>query len=230
MEGQQLTGIMGYGVRGVKPGLFRNNGSKFRIQWSPAGNLDPIPKEMAGGWTRAEGDIPQRFAVRIYRQKQIFQLANAPLALPAVVDEAPEVDRRSRNARWREEEGRFLSLLAKAREIETGLAGEPRLRGELDDPMRKLAVFEQAGRADVLKAFQRRRRQRQAVDAWEESWSGTADRLRLSSVPKPLRRFHPDRDPSELRHAHPQPPLDLLAPPVCLRQGDLPADGAVKRD
>lgn len=158
--------------------IYRKNGSRFRIQWNPAGDLEPIEQEVDGEWRRAEGDIRQRFPVRIYSQKQIFQLAKTPLALLRVVDEAPEVDRHSWAERWNEEEGRFLSLGAKAREIEAGLAEEPRLRGELDDVKRKLAIFEQAGHAAVLKAFQKRSRQQREVKAWEEGWTGAGEQLR----------------------------------------------------
>ncbi len=152
--------------------IYRKNGSRFRVQWNPAGDLEPIEQKIDGEWRHAEGDIRQRFPVRIYSQKQIFQLAKTPLALLRVVDEAPEVNRHSWAERWSEEEGRFLSLRAKAREIEAGLAEEPRLRGELDDAKRKLAIFEQAGHADVLKAFQKRSRQQREVEAWEEGWTG----------------------------------------------------------
>ena len=158
--------------------IYRKNGSRFRVQWNPAGDLEPIEQEVDGKWRRAEGDIRQRFPVRIYSQKQIFQLAKTPLALLGVVDEAPEVDRHSWAERWNEAEGRFLSLRAKAREIEAGLAEEPRLRGELDDVKRKLAIFEQAGHADVLKTFQKRSRQQREVEAWEEGWTGAGEQLR----------------------------------------------------
>ncbi len=158
--------------------IYRKNGSRFRIQWNPAGDLEPIEQEVDGEWRGAEGDIRQRFPVRIYSQKQIFQLAKTPLALLGVVDEAPQVDRHSWVERWNEEEGRFLSLRAKAREIEVGLAEEPRLRGELDDVRRKLIIFEQAGHADVLKAFQKRSRQQREVEAWEEGWTGAGEQLR----------------------------------------------------
>ena len=158
--------------------IYRKNGSRFRVQWNPAGNLEPIEQEIDGEWCRAEGDIRQRFPARIYSQKQIFQLAKTPLALLGVVDEAPEVDRHSWAERWNAEEGRFLSLRAKAREIEAGLAEEPRLRGELDDVKRKLALFEQAGHADVLKAFQNRSRQQREVEVWEEGWTGAGKQLR----------------------------------------------------
>jgi energy-coupling factor transporter ATP-binding protein EcfA2 len=158
--------------------IYRKDGMRFQVQWNPDGSLDPIQEESGQNWKRAEGDIRQRFPVRMYSQKQIFQLAKTPLALLKIVDDAPEVEYLSWKEQWNAEEGRFLSLRAKAREIEAGLSEEPRLRGELDDVKRKLDIFEQAGHADVLKTFQRRRRQQQAVDAWEKSWDGAGDRLR----------------------------------------------------
>ncbi|MFO7907011.1 MAG: AAA family ATPase [Pirellulaceae bacterium] len=158
--------------------IYRKNGSRFRVQWNPTGDLEPIEEEVDGRWQRAEGDIRQRFPVRVYSQKQVFQLANTPLALLKVVDEAPEVDHRSWSEKWKAEEGRFLSVRARAREIEAGLADEPRLRGELDDVKRKLAVYEEAGHAVILKAFQKRSRQQRDVDAWEESWTDGGGQLR----------------------------------------------------
>ncbi|MDR4496273.1 MAG: TrlF family AAA-like ATPase [Nitrospirales bacterium] len=158
--------------------IYRKDGGRFRIQWSYTGDLEPIEEEDNGEWRRAEGEVSQRFPIRLYSQKQIFHLAKTPLALLGVVDEAPEVDRRTWNERWRAEETKFLSLRAKVREIETGLTEEQRLRGELDDVKRKMAIFEKAGHTDVLKAFQLRRRQQQAVDAWEDTWVGAGDRLR----------------------------------------------------
>ncbi len=177
--------------------IYRKNGSRFRVQWNPSGGIVPIQQESDGDWQPAEGDIRQRFPVRIYSQKQIFHLAKTPLALLGVVDDAPEVNRRSWAERWKKEEGRFLSLRAKAREIEAGLAEEPLLRGELDDVKRKLAIFEQAGHADVLKAFQRRSRQQRELEAWEDCWIGAGEQLRkvaAEMVPNPLDEtaFDPD--------------------------------------
>lgn len=157
--------------------IYRKNGVRFRVQWNPAGDIEPIEQEDDGKWHPAEGDIQQRFPVRIYSQKQIFQLAKTPLALLRVVDEAPEVDRRSWTERWNMEEARFLSLRAKARELASGLAEEPRLRGEIDDVKRKLTIFEKAGHANVLKTYQKKSRQKRTVEAWEEGWKGTGAQL-----------------------------------------------------
>jgi hypothetical protein len=169
--------------------IYRKDGSRFRLQWSPAGDLDPIEEDTRGGWRQTEGDVARNFPIRLYSQKQIFHLAKAPLALLRVVDDAPEVDHLSWRNRWREEESRFLSLRAKAREIEAGLSEEAGLKGDLDDVKRRLAIFEDAGHADILKSFQNRRRQQRTVESWEESWADAGARLRQIAgdlVPDPL--------------------------------------------
>ena len=156
----------------------RKDRDQFRIQWNPAGDLEPIEREVSGQWTNAEGDIQHRFPVRIYSQKQVFQLAKTPLALLRIIDVAPEVDYRAWSEKWKMEESRYLSLRAKAREIESGLSEEPRLRGELDDVKRKLDIFEQSGHTEILKFYQECTRQCREVEAWEEGWTETGNRLR----------------------------------------------------
>ena len=158
--------------------IYRKDGDRFRIQWNPSGGLEPIEQEMDGQWQRADGDIRQRFPVRIYSQKQVFQLAKTPFALLRIIDEAPEVGYHAWSEKWKAEESRFLSLRAKAREIKAGLGEEPRLRGELDDVKRRLNIFEQSGHTEILKSFQKRSRQYREVEAWEESWIGTGEQLR----------------------------------------------------
>ena len=158
--------------------IYRKDGERFRIQWNPTGNLEPIKIERNGIWQHAEGDIQQRFPVRIYSQKQVFQLASKPHALLKIIDDAPEVGFQTWAEDWKKEESSFLSIRARTREIETGLDEEQRLRGELEDVERKLAIFENSGHADVLKTFQLKKRQQREVEVWEEDWISTGDRLR----------------------------------------------------
>lgn len=185
--------------------LYRKDNSRFRIQWDDNEQVVPIEEEIPGNewrpaednisdiirdffpnqeeipeyeWQPAEGDIIQRFPARIFSQKQIFELAKDPLALLRIVDEAPGVDYHAWEGRFKEEVSRYLSLGAKRREIEAGLADEARLNGELADVKRRLAIFESAGHAEVLKKYRQRRNQERAVETWEESWSKMEERLR----------------------------------------------------
>lgn len=178
--------------------IYRKDDSRFRVQWDYAGNLESIEEETEEGiWNRTEGDIQQRFPVRIYSQKQIFDLAKKPLALLSVVDEAPGVDRRSWDEKWRQAESKFLLLRARTREVEAGFSEEPRLRGELEDVKRKQEIFEQTGYADVLQNFQKLSRQQRSVETWEESWVDIAVRLRQVAdemVPDPLEDKAFDKD------------------------------------
>ena len=168
---------------------YRKDNSKFRIQWADDGNSQSIEEEIGGQWKHAEGDIRQRFPVRIYSQKQIFDLAKKPLALLNIVDEAPEIDRHAWDREWKLAERKFLSLRAKIRELEAEFSDESRLRGELEDIKRKQNIFEKDRYTDVLQNYQKLRRQERSIKLWEESWINIADRWRQVAgdmVPDPL--------------------------------------------
>lgn len=158
---------------------FRKDGGRFRITWSNAENRHAIEEETAPGtWSASEGDIAQRFPVRIYSQKQIFELAKHPQALLQVVDDAPAVNHRDWQLEWEELVSKYLSIRAQEREVQAGLQEESVIKGQLQDVKRKLEVFEKAGHADVLKAYQLRQNQSKAIDSWEKTWEGSAEQVR----------------------------------------------------
>ncbi len=158
---------------------FRKDGGRFRITWSNADNRYAIEEETAPGtWSDSEGDIAQRFPLRIYSQKQIFELAKHPQALLQVVDDAPAVNHRDWQLEWEELVSKYLSIRAQEREVQAGLQEESVIKGQLGDVKRKLEVFEKAGHADVLKAYQLRQNQSKAIDSWEKTWEGSAEQVR----------------------------------------------------
>lgn len=158
---------------------FRKDGGRFQITWSNAENKYAIREETAPGtWSDSEGDIAQRFPVRIYSQKQIFELAKHPQALLQVVDDAPAVNHRDWQIGWDELFSKYLSIRAQEREVQAGLQEESVIKGQLEDVKRKLEVFEKAGHANVLKAYQLRQNQAKAIDSWEKTWEGFAEQIR----------------------------------------------------
>ena len=158
---------------------FRKDGGRFRIKWTNDGNHYRIEEETSiDVWDQTEGDISQRFPVRIYSQKQVFELAKHPQALLQIVDDAPEVNYRDWKVEWDELLSRYLSLRAQEREVLAGLQEETIIKGQLNDVRRKLEVFEKAGHADVLKNYQLRQNQEKVVGSWEKTWFDTAKQLR----------------------------------------------------
>ncbi|WP_446011375.1 TrlF family AAA-like ATPase [Candidatus Electrothrix sp.] len=157
---------------------FRKDGVRFRVIWSNADDKYEIEEETAPEiWRVAVGDIAQRFPVRIYSQKQIFELAKHPQALLQVVDDAHAVNHRDWQLEWDELVSRYLSIRAQEREVQSGLQEETVIKGQLEDVKRKLEVFEKAGHADVLKTYQFRQNQSKAIDSWEKTWEGFARKV-----------------------------------------------------
>lgn len=171
-----LTPITQVGV------VFRKDGLRYRVQWPGSGAVPEIEEERAGAWVRAAGDVRARFPARIFSQGQIFEMARDGRTLLKIVDEAPEVGRTSWWTDWEREEHRFLSLRAKIRELEAQLQERPALEGALSDICRKLAVFEEAEHADVLKAYQRSQRQQRDLDAWVARLNESENVLRKTAV------------------------------------------------
>lgn len=159
--------------------LYRKDGRRFRIHWGAPEAPAAIQVEVApDDWRDEPGEIRSRFPVRIYSQKQIFELAQSPLALLQQVDQAPEVGKAEWEQGWHVEWTRYLDLCRQERELVDKLLGEERLRGELEDLRHKLQVFEQAGHTEVLRDLHRTRRQRRRIETWEADWSETGARLR----------------------------------------------------
>lgn len=158
--------------------IYRKNGSRFRVSWDQKGIAEAIEEEDSNGaWVSGQGDVRRRFPVRMYSQKQIFELAEGADSLLRIIDESPAVDRADWDEEWQREESRFLALRAKAREVGQALAEEGRIRGELDDVKRRLEVFERTGHNQILQEFQSRKRQERALDSWAESCGQVGMRL-----------------------------------------------------
>lgn len=158
--------------------VYRKDGVQFRIQWNQTGDLAAIEeKTSTGEWRVTDGEVNRRFPVRIYSQKQVYQLASRPSALLNVIDDAPQIAFVQWAEQWVQLNRTYLSLRARARELSVSPNDESTLRGELDDVLRRLSVFEDAGQADVLREYQRRQQQKRAVENWEKSWENAGSQI-----------------------------------------------------
>jgi hypothetical protein len=159
--------------------VLRKDGGRFRVHWRQDGAGPLIEEEdEEGKWVQSPGEVPSRFPVRIFSQKQVFALAGDPGALLRLIDDAPAVDRAAWSARWKELETRFLSLRSQARELGVRLADRTRIEGELADVRRQLAVFEEGGHRELLVGYQRLGRQRRVLDDRHDELEGAVERLR----------------------------------------------------
>lgn len=161
---------------------FQRDGARFRITWRNDNNEHIIEKEAESGeWSRSEGNIAQRFPVRIYSQKQIFELAKRPQGLLRIVDDDPEVGYRD----WNNEQARltkeYLSWRAQERLNQVGPQEESEIKGQIEDVNRKLEVFERTDHRGILRDYQLRKNQDKSITFWEEAWKNFAEQVRDTS-------------------------------------------------
>lgn len=140
--------------------VYRKDSDRYRLTWITDGSAQTMEEETATeGWQATEGDIRQRFPVRVFSQRQIAALAEQSSALLALVDEAPEVGIEILTQSLSEKHQQYLSLRAQGRVLTGQLSEEAKLRGALEDIDKKLAVFKDAKHAEVLENYQRREKQ-----------------------------------------------------------------------
>lgn len=143
--------------------VYRKDGERFVLSWKEGGNAPPVTRLDGDQRTPEEGDIRERFPIRIYSQKQLFALAQDPNALLTVIDDSESV-RGTEQSRTIEQLGdRYLSLCAQARAAWTQAAQLPGRKALLADIRRKLDLLEKGGQALVLNKF---RKQRQQDETW----------------------------------------------------------------
>ena len=161
--------------------VYRKDSERFVLSWSQNGSALPIFRLDGDRQIPEEGDIRERFPVRIYSQKQLFALAQDPDALLAVIDDSQAV-RGAELRRQIEQIGdRYLSLRAQARAASTQASELPARKALLADVRRKLEVLEKGGQAQVLNKY---RKQRQQDDTWRailEAASQAVEVVRHSS-------------------------------------------------
>lgn len=151
---------------------YRKAGERFVISWDQQGRTAPISRIEGDRRLPEEGDIRDRFPLRIYSQKQLFDLAKDPNALLTVIDDTDEVRGADLTRTRKEAETKYLSLCAEARALRTQVAEMPARRAALDDVRRKIEVLQQGGHAQTLNDYRLRRRQ---DGAWTSIQKSTAD-------------------------------------------------------
>jgi len=143
------------------------DGIKYRLSWDVE-SKNIVLKELksSGDWEDALGDIRQRFPVRIYSQKQIFELAKNSQALLKVIDESDSVSYSSWRSDFDDLVSKYMSLSLQVREARTKIDDESSVRGNLSDVNRKLAILEQGGHSELVKMHQLRLTQQKKISEW----------------------------------------------------------------
>jgi ABC-type cobalamin/Fe3+-siderophores transport system ATPase subunit len=152
--------------------VYRKDGERFVVSWDKEGKTRPVSRLIDSQRVAEDGDVRERFPVRIYSQKQLFDLAKDPNALLSVIDDSSEVGGADLLRVRKEAEAKYLSLCAEARLLRAQASELPARRATLADVQRKLEVLQKGGHANTLSEYRDRRKQ---DETWESIQKATAD-------------------------------------------------------
>ncbi|TWU39995.1 hypothetical protein Q31b_33110 [Novipirellula aureliae] len=141
------------------------NAARFRLTWTTTSGETKIERETAPDvWELDDGDVRQRFRVRVLSQKEVYEISRDPHALTNLIDQSEGL----RLNDWREKRSqlhaKFKRLRNDQRELDSKIQPKQRLLGELGDVNIQLKVFEEGDNRQVLLDYQRRGRQERILD------------------------------------------------------------------
>ena len=159
----------------------QRDGTPYRLIWRQDGQGHAVEEfdTVTGGFKPSSGQAitTQRFPVRLFSQGQIAALAgDSQQALLKVIDDAASTQ--SQQTAFDEAKRAFLAARAQLRELDGKLQGRETLTLALQDVQRKLARFEGADHAAVLKNYQRTSRQSRELERQFEGSAELAMRLK----------------------------------------------------
>jgi len=161
--------------------VYRKDGDRFLLLWSLNATEPSITRLDGDKRIPEEGDIRERFPVRIYSQKQLFALAQDPNALLTVIDDSQVVLKAELDRQIDQLAARYLSLRAEARAASRRAADLPGRRALLADVRHKLEVLERGGQAQILNKYRRLRQQNDTWDAIREAASQAVESVERSA-------------------------------------------------
>ena len=188
--------------------VYRKDEERFLLAWSQDGSAQSIVRLSDDERIPEDGNITERFPVRIYSQKQLFALAQDPNALLTVIDDAQAVQAAGSERRMNQLANEYLSLRIEVRAAAAQANELPHIQASLNDVRRKLEVLQQGGHTQILSAYRTRR---QINDTWNaileatgrglDSVSSAVDELSVAEL-NIGEANHDDAPRAAIRRAH----------------------------
>ena len=151
--------------------LYWKNNICYRLNWSPtADNPSLEQKNEDGSWEPFQGEIKTLFPVRIYSQKEIFELAKEPSKLIEIIDEVPEVNAENIKTEIKEGINLYKQKENNQQELQEKINQENRLIGEFNDLARQIEYIEKSGHREVMQKYRLRQQQLNEIDTLENKW------------------------------------------------------------
>ncbi len=181
--------------------IYRKDSTRYRLNWAANSQVPSLEEwdETTQEWQGVDGEITSLFPVRIYSQKQIFDLAQNPQGLLGIIDEVPEVGFDAYRKNFQDCVNSCKQIVQQHSHLSQKIAEEKKLKGLLHDLTRQIEQVEKSGHKDVLRNYQLRKQQLGEIEQVEKYWQelfeymdGALAETEIVTVEQGLFSAHPE--------------------------------------
>jgi ABC-type lipoprotein export system ATPase subunit len=167
--------------------IYTRDGIVYSLKWEKVTNTFSIMRKDGDDWIIEEGDVHSRFPIKIFSQKQIFNLAKNPNTLLRLIDESLTVSSQQWKMDWEEKRSHFETLCSQKRELQSKLSNKSTLLGQLADNEQKIKTLEESGHKEILNSYQNFQVKRSDVFQYETDIEELKNKVKaiIDSVPLP---------------------------------------------
>jgi ABC-type lipoprotein export system ATPase subunit len=159
--------------------VYRKGGERYRITWLQGEDETTVESydSFHESWLPASSrEVTNRFPVSIFSQDEMGLMAENPSALLQRVDEV--IGKADWDAKWEQVLDMFLNNLAQIRTQRTRLDDKDRLKGELEDVIKKIKVLEKSEHEVVFKNARKVRSQQSQIESLFEAYDQIVSEIR----------------------------------------------------
>ncbi|MEU4396836.1 TrlF family AAA-like ATPase [Kribbella sp. NPDC023855] len=118
---------------------YTKDGRLLRVTWSGDEPDKSVLELLEGGaWHEQAGRVFDRVPIRVFSQKQIYELATSPRSFLAILDDMPSIRRSQWDIEYEELQLRFKGERNKLRQLLAEAARSDRIRGQLEEVQGRL--------------------------------------------------------------------------------------------
>lgn len=191
-NGKDLSGVLLDNTK-IQVEYFKG-GQYYTLVWSEGQTeifrLDKFTQELV----KEEGNVNERFPIRIFSQKQIFDISRSPNTLLNVIDESDHVKKIDLDREFARERSEFFALRLRQRDLQSRVNQKSVFTGRLSDINRKISFIEASGHNDILVKVQRANQDSKDVGSFLDKVDGVVDYLKryVHDVEAPKINLHED--------------------------------------
>ena len=127
--------------------------AQYRVTFYKESDSYTIEKLVDDVWEQEDGEISERFPIRIYSQKQIFDMTHNTQGLLDVIDDATDVGYSDWEREFSSLKDKFFDERSRFRSNEVTEEEKRSVIGQISDVNQKLSVFNKKGNSEALSSY-----------------------------------------------------------------------------